>query len=117
MADSLEANGVKRQKGKRYNSYCPRSALEKPMRTISSGEMQKNFGSVLDRVVAGESVRITRRGRPAFLLIPDTGDGEDILRELAARKLTHMLRQAQPTPAAQTLTQQDINRLIDEDGK
>jgi prevent-host-death family protein len=69
------------------------------MRTISSREMQKNFGSVVDRVAAGESVRITRHGRPAFLLIPDTGDGEDILRELAARKLAHMLQQAQPAPA------------------
>jgi prevent-host-death family protein len=81
------------------------------MRTISSREMQKNFGSVADQVAAGEGVRITRRGRPAFLLIPDTGDSEEILRELAARKLARMLREAQPTPAAQTLTQQDINRL------
>jgi prevent-host-death family protein len=81
------------------------------MKTISSREVQKNFGSVADMVAAGESVRITRHGRPAFLLIPDTGDAEEILRALAARKLTTMLRQAQPT--AQALTQQDINPLID----
>jgi antitoxin (DNA-binding transcriptional repressor) of toxin-antitoxin stability system len=62
--------------------------------------MQKNFGSVVDMVSAGENVRITRHGRPAFLLIPDTGDAEEILRELAARKLAHLLQQAQPTPAA-----------------
>jgi antitoxin (DNA-binding transcriptional repressor) of toxin-antitoxin stability system len=73
--------------------------------------MQKNFGSVVDMVSAGENVRITRHGRPAFLLIPDTSDAEEILRELAARKLAHLLQQAQPTPAAQTLTQ-DIDRLI-----
>ena len=66
------------------------------MRTISSREMQKNFGSVADRVAAGESVRITRYGRPAFLLIPDTGDGEEILQELAARRLARMLRQTAP---------------------
>ena len=66
------------------------------MRTISSREMQKNFGSVADKVAAGESVRITRYGRPAFLLIPDTGDGEEILQELAARRLARMLRQTAP---------------------
>ncbi|MDR0674481.1 MAG: type II toxin-antitoxin system prevent-host-death family antitoxin [Zoogloeaceae bacterium] len=69
------------------------------MKTISSREVQKNFGSVADRVAAGESVRITRHGRPAFLLIPDTGDGEEILQELAARRLARMLRQAAPAPA------------------
>jgi prevent-host-death family protein len=83
------------------------------MKTVSSRDVQKNFGAVADRVAAGESVRITRHGRPAFLLIPDTGDAEDILRELAARKLTHMLQQAQPMSAAQTLMQQGINQLID----
>jgi prevent-host-death family protein len=87
------------------------------MRTISSREMQKNFGSVADLVSAGENVRITRHGRPAFLLIPDTGDAEEILRELAARKLAHLPCQAQPAPAAQTLTRQDIDRLTDEDGE
>jgi prevent-host-death family protein len=87
-----------------YNPDCPHNqdALEKTMRTISSREMQKNFGSVADRVAAGESVRITRHGRPAFLLIPDTGDGEEILQELAARRLARMLRQAAPAPAGQS---------------
>jgi prevent-host-death family protein len=80
------------------------------MKTVSSREVQKNFGTVADMVAAGESVRITRHGRPAFLLIPDTGDAEDILRALAARKLTHMLQQEQPAPAAQTLAPPDIDR-------
>ena len=85
------------------------------MKTISSREVQKNFGTVADMVAAGESVRITRHGRPAFLLIPDTGDAEDILRELAARRLERLLQQARPTPAAADFSQQDINRLIAED--
>ncbi|MFT4195422.1 type II toxin-antitoxin system Phd/YefM family antitoxin [Ottowia sp.] len=82
------------------------------MKTLSSREVQKNFGAVADMVAAGEGVRITRHGRPAFVLIPDMGDTEELLRELAARRLGRMLRQAQPTPEAQALTQQDINRLI-----
>ena len=85
------------------------------MKTISSREVQKNFGTVADMVAAGETVRITRHGRPAFLLIPDTGDAEEILRELAARRLARLLQQAGSTPAAAQLSQQDINRLIAED--
>ncbi|MFT4102563.1 MAG: type II toxin-antitoxin system Phd/YefM family antitoxin [Burkholderiaceae bacterium] len=85
------------------------------MKTISSREVQKSFGAVADMVAAGEGVRITRHGRPAFLLIPDTGDAEDILREFAARRLARMLQQAQPTPAAAKLSQQEVNRLIAED--
>ena len=85
------------------------------MKTLSSREVQKNFGAVADMVAAGEGVRITRHGRPAFVLIPDTGDTEALLRELAARRLARMLEQAQPTPSARALTQQDINRLIAED--
>lgn len=85
------------------------------MKTISSREVQKNFGTVADIVAAGDAVRITRHGRPAFLLIPDTGDAEEIVRELAARRLTRMLQQAQPSAAAQALSQQDINLLIADD--
>ena len=85
------------------------------MKTVSSRELQKNFGAVADLVASGEIVRITRHGRPAFVLISDTVETEELLRELAARKLARLLQQAQPTLTARSLTQQDINRLIAED--
>ncbi|MBW7899878.1 MAG: type II toxin-antitoxin system Phd/YefM family antitoxin [Rhodocyclaceae bacterium] len=87
------------------------------MKTISSRDVQKSFGAVADMVAAGEAVRITRHGRPAFLLIPDSGDAEEIVRELAARRLARMLQQAQPTSAARELSQEDINRLIADDAE
>lgn len=37
---------------------------------VSATEVQRSFGSVLDRVAEGSTVTITRRGKPAALLIP-----------------------------------------------
>lgn len=85
------------------------------MKTLTSREVQKHFGAVADMVAAGEGVRITRHGRPAFLLIPDQGDAEDILRHVAARRLARMLQEAAPTDAAKALSQDDINALIADD--
>ncbi|MDO4683577.1 MAG: type II toxin-antitoxin system prevent-host-death family antitoxin [Lautropia sp.] len=84
------------------------------MKTLSSREVQKNFGAVADMVAAGEGVRITRHGRPAFLLIPDTGDAEELLRAFAARRLARLLETATPNEAAQALSQEQINQLIAE---
>lgn len=84
------------------------------MKTLTSREVQKNFGAVADMVAAGEGVRITRHGRPAFLLIPDTGDAEELLRELSARRLARLLKAASPAEAARELDQETINQLIAE---
>ncbi|MEN9582673.1 MAG: Antitoxin Phd YefM, type toxin-antitoxin system [Candidatus Parcubacteria bacterium] len=84
------------------------------MQTITSREVQKNFGAVADLVSAGETVRVTRYGRPAFLILPETGDTEEILRRIAGRKLIAKLRNAKPNAAAEALTQEEVNKLIDE---
>jgi antitoxin (DNA-binding transcriptional repressor) of toxin-antitoxin stability system len=84
------------------------------MKTLSSREVQKNFGSVADMVSAGENVRVTKYGRPAFFIIPETSDTEELLRRMAGRRLSKILRNSTPTPAASALTQVDVNKLIDE---
>jgi prevent-host-death family protein len=40
------------------------------MREISASEARKNLGQLLDRVVAGEKIAITRRGRAVAWLVP-----------------------------------------------
>lgn len=84
------------------------------MKTISSRDFQKNIGATLDLVNAGETVRINRYGRSQCLVIPDTQDSEEVLRYLAGKRLTRMLKAANPTQAATALTQDEINQLIHE---
>jgi antitoxin (DNA-binding transcriptional repressor) of toxin-antitoxin stability system len=84
------------------------------MQTLTSREVQKNFGSVADLVSAGETVRVTRYGRPAFLIIPETKDTEEVLRRIAGKKLIAKLKNAKPNAAAEALTQEEVNKLIDE---
>lgn len=67
-----------------------------------------------DLVVSGENIRVTKYGRPAFFIIPETSDTEEILRRVAGRRLSKMLKNATPTAAASALTQADVNKLIDE---
>jgi prevent-host-death family protein len=84
------------------------------MKTLSSRDVQKNFGSVVDMVSTGENIRVTKYGRPAFFIIPETSDTEEILRRMAGKRLSRMLKNSTPTSAASALTQVDVNKLIDE---
>ncbi len=83
------------------------------MQTLTSRDVQKNFGPVADMVAAGQCVRVTKYGRPAFLIIPESEDSDEILRRVAGRRLTGMLKGASATPAAKALSQDDVQRLID----
>lgn len=82
------------------------------MKTLSSREVQKNFGTVADLVTSGESVRVTKYGRPAFFIIPENSDTEEILRRVAGMRLSKLLDAAQPAEAAKSLSQEDVNKLI-----
>ena len=84
------------------------------MKTFSSREVQKNFGTVADLVSAGENIRVTKYGRPAFFIIPETSDTEELLRRIAGRRLSNLLGSSTPTPAASALSQADVNKLIEE---
>ncbi|MBC7647852.1 MAG: type II toxin-antitoxin system prevent-host-death family antitoxin [Vitreoscilla sp.] len=83
------------------------------MQTLTSRDVQKNFGHVADMVAAGQSVRVTKYGRPAFLIIPESEDSDEILRRVAGRRLTGLLRSSAATSAAKTLSPDEVRQLID----
>jgi antitoxin (DNA-binding transcriptional repressor) of toxin-antitoxin stability system len=84
------------------------------MKTLSSREVQKNFGTVADLVKGGESVRVTQYGRPAFVMIPESAETEELLRRFAGNRLVRLLKEATPNADAQALTQVEVNELIHE---
>lgn len=47
---------------------------ESRRRSIGVAEAKRHFSELLDRVAAGERLVISRRGRPAALLVPPTGE-------------------------------------------
>ena len=83
------------------------------MQTLTSRDVQKNFGSVADMVAAGQSVRVTKYGRPAFLIIPESEDSDEILRRVSSRRLIGLLKSGTATPAAKALSPDDVRQLID----
>lgn len=84
------------------------------MKTLSSREVQKNFGAVADLVKGGESVRVTQYGRPAFVMLPESAETEELLRRLAGKRLLRLLQEATPNAEAQSLNQSEVNQLIHE---
>ena len=54
------------------------------MEPISATEVNRHLGQLLDRVAQGESLTITRHGKPVARLVPVIGD-RDRAQEAAAR--------------------------------
>ena len=54
------------------------------MEPISATEVNRHLGQLLDRVARGESLTITRHGKPVARLVPVTGE-RDRAQEAAAR--------------------------------
>lgn len=75
---------------------------------------EKISGSVADLIGSGETVRETRYGRPVFLIIPEIRDTEEIMCRIAGKRLVEKLRNSTPTAAASALTQEVVNKMIDE---
>ena len=69
------------------------------MRTLSLAETKAHLSAVVDRVVAGEEIVITRRGRPVARIIPEPdparADASSILSDLRDFVLSQPL-QARP---------------------
>jgi prevent-host-death family protein len=41
-----------------------------PARTVASSQLRQNSGELMDAVLTGQTVVVTRHGRPAMLLLP-----------------------------------------------
>jgi antitoxin (DNA-binding transcriptional repressor) of toxin-antitoxin stability system len=83
------------------------------MKVIASAYAQKNFGVVADWVAAGESVRVTRYGRGAFLILPETEETSQVARKLAGRRMMRHLKTSPRSAESSKLTQDQINKMID----
>ena len=89
------------------------------MITVTSAEAQSRFGQLLD-MARREPVTVTRHGRPAaFIVSPQ--DMEALLdvrarRSKAVQSLEEWSARAKPqaTPAAEALSDDEINRLVHE---
>jgi antitoxin Phd len=84
---------------------------------VTSADAQNRFGQLLD-TAQREPVAITRHGRPtAFIVSPR--EMEELLdarrkRSKAVSELEAWSARARKTPAAATLTDEDVNRLVHE---
>jgi len=57
------------------------------MQTIQASEAKTHFLRILDRVERGETLVISRHGRPIARIIPETKkNGEDLVRAVAEMK-------------------------------
>jgi antitoxin Phd len=87
------------------------------MITVTSADAQNRFGQLLD-TAQREPVAITRHGRPtAFIVSPQ--EMEELLdarrkRSKAVSELEAWSARVRKTPAAATLTDEDVNRLVHE---
>jgi prevent-host-death family protein len=65
------------------------------MTTVGSSKAQAHLSRLLDRVSKGESVTITRYGRPVAMLVPvsreSTRDPQEVIRELIEFRKGHSL--------------------------
>jgi prevent-host-death family protein len=82
------------------------------LQTIPSRELQKNFGKFVDIVKAGECISITQYNRPAFYIVPQNADTEELVRRIAGRRLIRMLNESPVSEAATALSQDDVNALV-----
>jgi prevent-host-death family protein len=89
------------------------------MITVTSVEAQNRFGQLLD-MAQREPVTVTRHGRPAaFIVSPQ--DMEELLdarartgKALQAFRAWSTFATAQATPAAQALSDDEVNQLVHE---
>jgi antitoxin (DNA-binding transcriptional repressor) of toxin-antitoxin stability system len=85
------------------------------MQILTSREVQKNFGAISDKVVReGETMTITKYGRPSLYILPANEETATLVRRMAGRRLIQKMKSRAPNAEAEKLTQADINQLIDE---
>ncbi len=74
------------------------------MRTVPVRELQREIRAILDRVEKGESVEITRRGRPVARLVPARPAQPEPWPDLAARARRVLGRRRITPPPSQQLS-------------
>ncbi len=55
--------------------------MTQPTTTIAVAEAEANFADVIDRVLKGETIMLTRQGRTIASIVPATKPSGDLLKE------------------------------------
>ena len=76
------------------------------MISVGSFEAKTHLAALLDRVAKGETIEITRRGRPVAKLVPARAD--------ESRDLTRIAREIRELRKGQRLRGLSIRKLIEE---
>lgn len=82
------------------------------MGTVSAFEAKTRFGSILDRVAAGEEIVITRHDKPIARLVPEGGPSNESMRQLV--KDIHAFRARLAARGFKPLTDAEIKASINE---
>lgn len=81
------------------------SCIMSDMKAVPVRELQREIRAILDRVEHGESVEITRRGRPVARLVPALRRPTEPWPDLAARARKVLgRRRVGPSPSQQVVT-------------
>lgn len=81
------------------------SCIMHDMKDVTVRELQREIKAILDRVETGESVEITRRGRPVARLVPATPVHPEPWPDLAARAQTVLGRRRITPPPSRQLSE------------
>lgn len=80
------------------------------MRTIQASEAKTHFLRLLDEVERGESVVITRRGKPVARVSPEGANDAD-RKARAAASILEIRRRTKPVSLAEILAARDEGRM------
>jgi prevent-host-death family protein len=80
------------------------------MKTIQASEAKTHFLRVLDRVERGESIIITRHGRPVARLSPESADDRERVRR-AVESIREIRSRTKPVSLEEILAARDEGRM------
>lgn len=86
------------------------SCIMHDMQNVPARELQREIKAILDRVEKGESVQITRRGRPVARLVPTKPPRPQPWPDLTARSNAVLRKRRIEPPPSQQLSQDRAER-------
>ncbi|SJM94047.1 putative Prevent-host-death family protein [Crenothrix polyspora] len=82
-------------------------------RPLASREVQNNFGQVTNTVLRGEGVVVTQYNKPTLMILLYEV-GLEAMRLYRAEQMIHFMKSITTNDEAESLTLEDINRLVHE---
>ena len=76
-------------------------------------QVQNRFGQVANMVLRGEDVVVTQYGEPTLMIVP-YDVGTEAMRLYKAEQMKNFMQSMETSEAAESLSTQDINRMVHE---